>query len=277
MSACSTQTAVPAPRSPVKVNGANISRAMISQETQNHPAENPIGAWKKAALALVIREALAQEVRRLGFTAVPISDGEGRTETQDEANIRGLIEHEIVVPEPSEQECARYYERNAARFRAPAVVEAAHILISADRENTEAYQAALLQARVIIKELQRDRALFPDLARIYSACASGKEGGHLGQLTPGDTTPEFEAALAGMSPHSISVEPVETRYGVHVIHLERREEGRVLPFERVREHIAEYLTEAVRRRAQAQYTARLLATCRIEGIEVGSPGDVNVY
>lgn len=277
MSACSTQTAVPATRLPVKVNGANISRAMISQETQNHPAENPVGAWKKAALALVIREALAQEVLRLGFTAAPISDGDGRTETQDEANIRGLIEHEVVVPEPSEQECARYYDRNAARFRAPAVVEAAHILISADRENPDAYQAALLQARVIIKELQRDPALFPDLARIYSACASGKEGGHLGQLTPGGTTPEFEAALAGMSPRSISAEPVETRYGVHVIHLERREEGRVLPFERVRERIAEYLTESVHRRAQAQYTARLLASCRIEGIEVGSPGDLNVY
>jgi len=209
--------------------------------------------------------------------ATPIRDGDGRSETQDEANIRGLVEHEVVVPEPTQEECARYYERNAARFRAPDVVEAAHILISADRENHEAYQAALLQARVLIKELQRDPALFPDLARIYSACPSGKEGGHLGQLTPGDTTPEFEAALAAMRPRAISAEPVETRYGVHVIHLERRVEGRVLPFERVRARIAEYLTESVRRRAQAQYTARLLATCRTEGIEVGSPGDLNVY
>ncbi len=277
MSSCSTQTLKSPPRAPVRVNGVNIPRALISRETQNHPAHNPVGAWKKAALALVIREALSQEARRLGFTAQPLSDGEGRRETQDEANLRGLVEREVAVPEPTEEECARYYERNAARFRAPAIVEAAHILISADREDEAAYQAALMQARGVIDELRRDPALFPDLARVYSACSSGKEGGHLGQLTRGDTTPEFEAALAAMKPGEISSDPVETRYGVHVIHLIRRVEGRVLPFDLVRGRIAEYLTDSVRRRAEAQYTARLLAACRIEGIEVGSPGDLNVY
>ena len=53
--------------------------------------------------------------------------------------------------------------------------------------------------------------------------------------------------------------------------------GRILPFELVQERIATYLGEAVRQRAQAQYVARLLGGCRIEGIEVPSPGELNVH
>ena len=69
MSSCSAQPVTAAPKAPIKVNGAVISRAMISREVQNHPASSPAAAWKAAALALVIREALSQEVVRLGIEA----------------------------------------------------------------------------------------------------------------------------------------------------------------------------------------------------------------
>jgi peptidyl-prolyl cis-trans isomerase C len=64
---------------------------------------------------------------------------------------------------------------------------------------------------------------------------------------------------------------------VHVIRLDRKVEGRVLPFELVRARIATYLGEAVRRRAEAQYVARLLHACRIEGIDIPTPGELNVH
>jgi len=50
-----------------------------------------------------------------------------------------------------------------------------------------------------------------------------------------------------------------------------------VPFEAVRKRVAEYLSEAVRRRAQAQYVARLLGQAKIEGIEVPNPGTFNVH
>ncbi|MCC5978488.1 MAG: peptidylprolyl isomerase [Salinarimonas sp.] len=265
------------PRNVVKVNGVVVSRAMISRETQNHPAANPVGAWKKAALALVIREALSQEVKRLGIEAEPARDSEGRRETPDEANMRALVEREIAVPQATEEECRIYYEKNRERFRAPTIDEVSHILIAADPADAKAFAAAREKAGQAIAQLREAPSLFADLARALSQCPTAREGGRLGQIGPGDTTPAFETALCAMREGEISSEPVETRYGFHVIRLHARATGEVLPFEAVRERIAEYLAEAVSRRAQAQYVAKLLARSNVEGIEVGSPGDLNVH
>lgn len=277
MSSCSVLPVTPAPKAPISVNGVVISRAMISREVQNHPAASPAAAWKSAALALVIREALRQEVERLGVEAAPASDSAGRRETDDEARMRALVEREISVPEPGEAECRRYYERNPRRFRSADLYEAAHILFGARRDDAEAYGKARQQARTTIAELQAAPDLFAEIARIRSACPSGKLGGSLGQIGSGQTTPAFEKALSMMEPGTISAEPVETLYGLHIIRLDRKIEGQVLPFDLVRERIAAYLAESVRHRAEAQYVARLLGQARIEGLDVPSPGELNVH
>ncbi|MGT2467107.1 peptidylprolyl isomerase [Mesorhizobium atlanticum] len=72
---------------------------------------------------------------------------------------------------------------------------------------------------------------------------------------------EFEAALGDLAPGEISP-LVETRYGIHLIRLTRRIDGRRLPFEAVRERIAAYLTEHVNRQATAQYACLSLSVGR---------------
>jgi peptidyl-prolyl cis-trans isomerase C len=52
--------------------------------------------------------------------------------------------------------------------------------------------------------------------------------------------------------------------------LDRKQEGRHLPFELVVERIAEYLEESTRRLASAQYVARLAASAHIEGINLAT-------
>ena len=277
MSACSVRNVPNGPRGVVKVNGVAISRALISREVQNHPASTPAAAWKAAALALVVREALSQEVKRLGIQAEPLSDGAGRRETDNEANMRALVEREVVTPVPTEEECERYYERNASRFRSPDIYEAAHILIAAIPDDAAAYEAARQSASALIAELTRNLEAFGDRARLHSACPSKDVGGNLGQISTGQTTPEFEAALARMPAGTLSQEPIESRYGFHVVRLDRKIEGRVLPYDLVRSRISEYLQEAVARRAQAQYVARLLGLAKVEGIDVPAPGDLNVH
>lgn len=277
MSSCSAIPLPVTPRIPVKVNGVVISRAMISREVQNHPAPTPAAAWKAAVLALVIREALSQEASRLDLRAEPLADADGRRETDDEARMRALVEREAVVPEPTDEECRRYYERNLQRFRSPDIYEAAHILFAARRDDAKAYEAARLRARTTIAELRAEPELFADIARLRSDCPSGKVGGNLGQVSSGQTTPEFEKALVGMAAGTIGDDPVETPYGIHVVRLDRKLGGQVLPYELMRERIAAYLAEAVRHRAQAQYVARLLGAARVEGLEVPSPGERNVH
>ena len=54
-----------APRERVLVNGVEIPPSAIVAETQNHPAPDPVAARAQAVRALVIRELLLQEARRL--------------------------------------------------------------------------------------------------------------------------------------------------------------------------------------------------------------------
>ncbi|MCH2394683.1 MAG: peptidylprolyl isomerase [Oceanibaculum sp.] len=254
----------------VSVNGVEITAAAIAREAQNHPSDDPDMAWNQAVRALTIRELLSQEAARQGIVAEPLTDDEGRRETVEEAAQRMLLEGALSLPVPDEESCLRYYRQNQARFRSPALYEAAHILFTADRRDKAAFAGALERARGAIAELRSDPARFADMAKALSDCPSGQVGGSLGQIGPGDTTPAFEAALTRLEPGGMSAEPVETPYGAHVIRLDRCIEGRTFPFEAVREKIADYLAEAVWRRAAAQYVSILAGQAEITGVDLGA-------
>ncbi len=259
---------LPKKRVEVAVNGVAIPRDRIAREIQNHPAETPIKAWIGAARSLAVRELLLQEAMRAGVSATPRDDGEGRRETEEEAAIRALVEREVTTPVADTETCRRYYEQNRKRFRAPDLFEAAHILVAANAKDKKAYAAAGETAAALLARLQEAPGLFADLARAHSACSSAAQGGHLGQIAGGQTTPEFERALSALAPGALTAEPVATRYGFHIIRLDRRIEGRELPFEAVAGRISDYLTESVRRRATAQFIARLVSRAVITGVEM---------
>jgi len=261
----------------VSVNGVSIARDAIVREMQHHPAEKPIAAWQQAARALVIRELLLQEARRLAIAPQPMSDGSGRRETDEEAMMRGLIEREVTVPEPDDETCRRYYDQNGARFRSPDLYEAAHILFAALPADKEAHAKAHDDAAAVLTKLREHPERFAELAKAHSRCPSAAQGGNLGQITHGQTTPEFEQALTALTPGQLCAAPVATRYGFHVIRLDRKHEGRMLPYEAVAGRIADYLRESVRRRADAQYIARLVTAARIEGIELAGAEALRVH
>jgi peptidyl-prolyl cis-trans isomerase C len=250
----------------VRVNGVAIPRDLIAAEVQYHPARTPVEAWREAARSLVIRELLLQEARRLDLEVEPQSDEDGRRETEEAALVRGLVEREVTTPEPDEASCRRYYQQNLKAFCSPAIYEASHILFAARREDAQAFADADEAARAALDVLRREPGRFAELAQAHSACPSGAQGGNLGQLTPGQTTPEFEQALFALPVGAMSPEPVATRYGLHIIRLERKIEGRQLPFELVADRIADYLRESVQRRAAAQYIARLVSRAEITGV-----------
>jgi peptidyl-prolyl cis-trans isomerase C len=252
-------------RETVSVNGVTIPHDAIAREVQHHPAAKPSTAWRSAALALVVRELLLQRARVVGIEPAPLKDSVGRRETEEESLIRGLIELEVKTPEPDAESCRRYYERNRRLFRSPPIYEAEHILFAARRDDEEAYAKARDDAALVQAELERNPERFSELARAYSACSSGAQGGHLGQIAPGQTTPEFERALARLTPGSIG-EPVETRYGVHLIRLKRKHDGAEPPYELVADRVANYLRETAGHRALAQYIARLVSSAEISGI-----------
>lgn len=274
---CTVRDTVPPQGGGVRVNGVAIPRDLLAREVQNHPAATPAEGWTAAARALAIRELLLQEAHRLGVVGEPLADAEGRRETEDEAAIRTLIAREVKTPEPDEASCRRYYEQNRRRFRSPDIYEAAHIMFAAAKDDKEGYEWARNEACAVLDRLRVDPENFADLARVHSACPSAAQGGNLGQITKGQTTPAFEQALMRLVPGAMSEEPVATRYGFHIIRLDRRIEGRELPYEAVAPRIAAYLKESVERRALAQYVARLAEQATIEGVTLASAQELRVH
>lgn len=257
-----------AARLTVSVNGLVIPHDAISRETQNHAAQSPAAAWQAAAMALVVRELLLQEADRLEIVAAPEHDDKGRRETTEEAKIRALIEREVVTPEPDEESCRRYYDRNRSKFRSPDIYEAAHILFAASHNDQKSFERKRAEAQAVLAVLTSEPECFAQMAKAHSACPSAERGGNLGQITSGQTTPEFEKALLGLKPGAMTPVPVETRYGFHIIRLDRRIDGAELPFAIVEQGIAKYLREAASDRAQALYVGMLVGQARIEGLDL---------
>ena len=241
----------------ITVNDKVIGEREIAHETQYHPADTFEQARRKAAEALVVRELLLQRAGRLMVE----EDGA-------EARIEALIAREVKIPRADAETCRRYYQTHLGRFRSPDLVEARHILFLADPDDAQAVAAARAKAENVIELLGQRPDRFAELARELSACSSSKQGGTLGQLTRGSTVPEFETFLLELEPGQLCPVPVRTRYGFHVLQLQRRVEGKTLPFEAVQEKIAEYLEESAWRVAVRQYIQLLVGRSKITGIEL---------
>lgn len=251
----------------IAVNEAVIASADIAREVQNHGGVSPGGAWQAATRALVVRQLLSQRAQELGLIAEPRSEN-GLRETDEEALIRMLLEAEVRTPTAEEADCRRYYKSNLSRFRSPDLYEPLHILFKAAREDEAAYAQAVIGAEIVLADVLDAPDRFESIARSLSTCPSSTEGGRLGQVAEGDTTPEFEKALKTLEAGQVCPEIVRTRYGVHVLRLDRKVEGAVLPFEQVHERIASYLESRSSRRAAAQYIALLAGQARISGFDI---------
>lgn len=263
-----------APRSietEVLVNGELVGRQAIAREIQNHhaPRGNPGIAWQKAVNAVAIRTLLLQEARRRKIVAEPAQVGPGRHETEDEALIRGLVETAITVIPPDEAAIRGEWERDASRFRSPPLWDVSHILVRCDPRDKEATRTAHAIACDLAARAKADPAGFARLAERHSDCGSRSAGGALGQLRPGDTVPEFEAALRKMCEGEITAEPVLTRHGWHLIRMDAVADGAVLPFETARAMVAEAMERAAWVKAARQFVTDLVAAAQITGARFG--------
>ena len=83
-------------------------------------------------------------------------------------------------------------------------ISAQHILVEHKHE-----------AQDIEKKLKQGVS-FSELAKDYSHCPSGKDGGNLGEFTKGQMVPSFEKAAFSLQVDEIS-EPIKTQFGYHLI------------------------------------------------------------
>lgn len=239
---------------PILINDHELTDTDIEAELPHHAdTDNPL---RSATHAVVLRRILLDEARRLG-----LPDGDADTV------IDALLATEVQVPVADEVTCRRYYAQHLQHFTVGELVEAEHILFQVTPQVK--LEALRTLAEHTLAEVLAEPDRFAQCARELSNCPSGALGGQLGQLSRGDTVPEFDRVLFAMQPGETLPRVLETRFGLHIVRLRHRVEGVLQPFERVQAGIAEALQRRARDVAWRQYVQWLVGRARISGIDLG--------
>jgi peptidyl-prolyl cis-trans isomerase SurA len=127
-------------------------------------------------------------------------------------------------------------------------------------------QMSLEQATARMREFRQaildGRARFEDIARQYSEDGSAEQGGDLGWISPGNLVPEFEDAMNRLPTGGVS-EPVQSRYGLHLIQVLDRREATLDP-KQLREQATNVLKEQKFEPAYNEWVADLRAKAFVE-------------
>jgi peptidyl-prolyl cis-trans isomerase C len=221
-----------------------------------------VARWPSPELAAV-RELLRQRAVTIGLLAPETAD-DGAIGTA----IEGLLADEVKIPNPTEAECRRHYETHLQEFSSGDLVHARHILF----QITSSVSVPEIRARAerALSELLANPERFTALAAELSNCPSGQHGGILGQIGRGDMLPEFERVIFRLGANGVLRELVKTRHGFHIVAVDASIPGKLLPFEAVRERVAERLRAAVEERALRQYVAILAGQAEIRGVDLAA-------
>lgn len=136
----------------------------------------------------------------------------------------------------SEAAAKTFYDDQIKGMKPEEEVKARHILVKTEDE-----------ARDIKKKIA-DGADFEELAKEHSLDPGTKDnGGLLGFFSRGQMVPQFEEAAFILEPGNIS-DPVESRFGWHLIKVEERRQKPLPTFDEVKERI---LNSMIHRKAQS--------------------------
>ncbi len=218
-------------------------------------------------------ELLRQQAQRAGLLASDdAASDDGVTSEAAAAAIEALLERELRVPEPSDEDCRRHHAANPARYASGERVLARHVLFAVTPGVD--VNALLPRAEQLLLKLQchdggsaGDDA-FAAAAREWSNCPSGAAGGALGWLRAADCAPEFGRELFGQPVVGVLPRLVRSRFGLHVVEVLAREPGLAQPYETVRGAVALALRQQAWTTALRQYLRLLAAQATLEGVDL---------
>ena len=136
----------------------------------------------------------------------------------------------------SDKEAKAFYEKNKdIYFKTTPKVKARHILVKDEKT-----------AEKLISELKglKGKALeekFAELAKKYSTGPTKVNGGELGWFDPKQMVAPFAEAVKKLPAGHITLKPVKTRFGWHVILVEEKNSNSYVPFDKVKDQVIAYL------------------------------------
>ena len=230
----------------VQVTDADIRAAVIAVPTE--AARASLLAIPRnvdtQAQGIFLRRLLAQEAEREGLdkdAAVQAQVRLMRERIYSDARMEAFDK----VNSPSDAALDSYaqsaYKADVKRFTVGEQTRARHILVQNDGPD------ALAKAQALLARLKAGEPYEKLAADNSFDLVSGPKGGDLGFFGPGTMVKEFEAAVAELKNPGDLSGIVKSDFGYHIIKLEERRPGGVLPYAEVREGLrAEARTRALR-------------------------------
>ncbi|GAB2186972.1 peptidylprolyl isomerase [Roseibium sp. LAB1] len=206
-----------------KVGDTEITEADLAFAAQDLGKELqrfPPAQWRKLLLDVMVdMELMAHAAREDGLDKDP--DFQRQLDFLKLRALRNAYLAQKIDGAVTDEEVQAAYDKEFADFEGPEEINARHILV---KEKAE--------AEAIIAELDGG-ADFAELAREKSTGPSGPNGGSLGYFVKGQMVPSFEAAAFALEPGTYTKEPVESKFGWHVIKLEDKRQQEKPAFDQV--------------------------------------------
>ncbi|HET9063221.1 MAG TPA: peptidylprolyl isomerase [Candidatus Binatia bacterium] len=159
--------------------------------------------------------------------------------------IQRVMQEQQTAP-VDDAEVQGYYDAHSAEF-ATDRVKASHILVIDEAV-----------AKDLLAKLRKDPSQFENLAKEHSIDkANAEKGGDLGLFGRGRMVKEFEEAAFGLGSDGELSEVVHTRFGYHIIKRTGREEGKIKPFDEVKNQIRIRLINDKRRQRTEEFLTAL--------------------
>ena len=142
----------------------------------------------------------------------------------------------------SDDDVESFYRQNSSRFTVPEQRKARHILFKTAEGDTEEALKSKRDLAGKVLELAKSGEDFAELAKQYSEGPTGPRGGDLGSFPRGRMVKPFEDAAFALGEGEIS-DIVETRFGFHIIKVEKIEPARTKPLDEVKDEIVREIRE----------------------------------
>lgn len=211
-----------------------------------------------AEVSKVVTQVGGPENYKKALDAQGITEVQFRKELEKGAKVNKLVEQACAgVPDPTEDEVAKFYEAHKAEFVVPHQVLCQHILAKGSDD------AALDKIKAIRERIVSGGADFAEEAKKNSDCPSGQEGGSLGWFGRGMMVPEFDKVAFEMKKGEVSG-VVSTQFGYHIIYKADEKGGGEQTLVDVHDQIKDLLRHEARGRAMDAFVAELRANAKIE-------------
>lgn len=170
----------------------------------------------------------------------------------------------------SDDAVAQYYDDNQNEFSKEKTVSARHILFKVDEKADEELVAQKKKLADDIYQKAKQGEDFAELAKQYSEGPTKEKGGDLGTFPKSRMVKPFADKAFSMQAGEIS-EPVRTRFGWHIIKVEKVNDAFVEPLDTVKERIRDKLM-AARTRALALEKAEMVLDNVFDGDDLFAAG-----